>query len=77
MVILEPWPKQTHDRKLNDVQLSQAVVERLQENPRSNDVTRVVVYPGKLPTDIRHNSKIFRERLVPWAAEQIRLRERS
>ena len=67
MVILEPWPKQTQERKLDDYQLSQAVVERLQKNPRSNDVKRVVVYPGKLPTDIRHNSKIFREKLTEWA----------
>ncbi len=67
MVILEPWSKQTHDRKLNDAQLSQAVVERMQENPRSNAVKRVVVYPSKLPTDIRHNSKIFREKLTEWA----------
>ncbi len=67
MVILEPWSKQTYDRKLNDAQLSQAVVERLQENPRSNAVKRVVVYPSKLPTDIRHNSKIFREKLTEWA----------
>jgi len=67
LVILEPWPKPTHDRKLDDAQLSQAVVEQLQKNPRSNDVKRVVVYPGKLPTDIRHNSKIFREKLTEWA----------
>ncbi len=67
MVILEPWPKQTHDRNLNDAQLSQAVVQQLQDNPRSSDLKRVVIYPGKLPTDIRHNSKIFREKLTEWA----------
>ena len=24
-------------------------------------------YPGDFPVDVRHNSKIFRERLAPWA----------
>jgi len=33
----------------------------------SKEVQRVVVYPKKLPTDIRHNSKIFREKLTDWA----------
>ena len=70
MVILEPWPKKTHGRKLNDAQLSQAVVEQLQDNPRSSHLKRVVVYPGKLPTDIRHNSKIFREKLTDWANQR-------
>ena len=67
MIILEPWSKHRHGRQLNDMQLSQAVVQQLSENPRSADVKRVVVYPGKLPTDIRHNSKIFREQLTEWA----------
>ena len=67
VVILEPWPKHFHHRQLNDLQLSQAVIQQLSENPRSCDVKRVVVYPGKLPTDIRHNSKIFREQLTEWA----------
>ncbi len=67
MVILEPWPKGTHGRKLGNDQLPEAVLAQLRANPRSQAVERVVVYPTKLPTDIRHNSKIFREKLTVWA----------
>lgn len=34
-------------------------------------IARFLVYPGRLPTDIRHNSKIFREQLAAWAAGQV------
>ena len=67
MIVLEPWPKLTHGRRLSDAQLAAAIVKQLEDNPRSSDVQRVVVFPGKLPTDIRHNSKIFREKLTEWA----------
>jgi olefin beta-lactone synthetase len=28
-------------------------------------------HPGSFPVDVRHNSKIFREQLVPWAASEM------
>lgn len=31
-----------------------------------------VLYHGQFPVDIRHNAKIFRERLSEWATEQLR-----
>ncbi len=71
VVILEPWPKHSHGRQLSDRQLSQAVIEQLSQNPKSYHVERVVIYPGKLPTDIRHNSKIFREQLTEWANKRL------
>ncbi len=67
MVILERWPKNMHERKINDTELTKSILQKLQNNPRSCEVHRAVVYPGKLPTDIRHNSKIFREQLTDWA----------
>ncbi len=67
VVILERWPKNLHERKFNDAELTKSIIQKLQENPRSSGVHRAVVYPGKLPTDIRHNSKIFREKLTDWA----------
>jgi acyl-CoA synthetase (AMP-forming)/AMP-acid ligase II len=41
---------------------------------RSNDLTRSienVLYPAEFPVDIRHNAKIFREKLARWAETQI------
>lgn len=34
------------------------------------DIDEFFVYPRSLPTDIRHNAKIFREKLKPWAEQQ-------
>ena len=31
-----------------------------------------ILFHRSLPVDIRHNVKIFREKLAPWAAEQLR-----
>jgi len=67
MVVIEPWPMHHPGRRMNKTQLIQAVVEQLSKNPLGKEVQRVVVYPKKLPTDIRHNSKIFREKLTDWA----------
>jgi acyl-CoA synthetase (AMP-forming)/AMP-acid ligase II len=39
------------------------------------DIAHFLIYPRSLPTDIRHNAKIFREQLKPWAEQQL-LREK-
>ena len=70
MVIVEPWPTSHPARRLNNVELAKAVKQQLSTNPLSQDVQRVIVYPKKLPTDIRHNSKIFREKLADWANQK-------
>ncbi len=62
LVILEPWK-----RGGDTGQIQREVLERLKSNPTSSGVEDVVFYPKKLPTDIRHNSKIFREQLSDWA----------
>ncbi|NQV26512.1 MAG: AMP-binding protein [Rhodopirellula sp.] len=36
-----------------------------------------VLFHRSLPVDIRHNVKIFREKLAPWAAEQLKCGRRS
>jgi hypothetical protein len=32
------------------------------------------LFHHSLPVDVRHNAKIFREKLVPWAERQLRCR---
>ena len=49
----------------------EAVRELLARRPEGRHVTAVLVHPG-FPTDIRHNSKINRERLADWAARRLR-----
>lgn len=36
-----------------------------------------LLYPGLFPVDVRHNSKIFREKLAAWAANQPEARRRT
>ena len=64
LLILEPSTKQSVTQEQQVVKEVQGV---LASNNVSKSVTQVVVYPTKLPTDIRHNSKIFREQLTEWA----------
>lgn len=77
VIIAEPWtehfPKDPAKRKVLEDELRTLG----QSNELTKSIERVLIYPKRLPTDIRHNSKIFREQLAPWAAEQIQLRERS
>jgi acyl-CoA synthetase (AMP-forming)/AMP-acid ligase II len=61
-VILEPWNRSTSAERL-----VHEVTDRLKGSEVSSSIDKVVVYPTKLPTDIRHNSKIFREQLAIWA----------
>ncbi|MFN7878152.1 MAG: fatty acid CoA ligase family protein [Pirellula sp.] len=64
LLILEPSSKQS---AAQEQQVVQDVQKILASNRVSQTVKQVVVYPTKLPTDIRHNSKIFREQLTEWA----------
>jgi acyl-CoA synthetase (AMP-forming)/AMP-acid ligase II len=70
-VIVEPWPASSNGSRLSNEQLENQVVELLSTNPRSRMVQRAIVYPKKLPTDIRHNSKIYREKLTDWANRKL------
>jgi olefin beta-lactone synthetase len=62
LLILEPKA-----RGIDPATLNAEVQSILASHETTNMVKRVVVYPSKLPTDIRHNSKIFREELTKWA----------
>jgi olefin beta-lactone synthetase len=77
VIVAEPWDEQ----RPRDEQASQALIEQLQELGCKSELTRpvqhVLLYPKRLPTDIRHNSKIFREQLAGWAAQQLKKRLRK
>ena len=41
----------------------------------ANELTRsikTILYHAAFPVDVRHNSKIFREKLADWAAKKLR-----
>lgn len=71
VLIAEPWPEHwpegvAHEQLMNEL----LAIAGRHELTRS--IQNVLLHP-KLPTDIRHNSKIFREQLVGWAAERLAL----
>ncbi len=70
VIIVEPeagrFPKDaTAQRKLRDELLALG-----QANPLTQSIETVLFHPS-LPVDIRHNVKIFREKLAPWAETQL------
>jgi hypothetical protein len=42
-----------------------------QASPLTQQI-QTVLFHRSLPVDIRHNVKIFREKLVPWARQQLK-----
>lgn len=71
VLVTEPWP----EHRPGTAQAMQQFTTELRELGESNELTKsveeILVYPKRLPTDIRHNSKIFREQLAVWAAKKL------
>jgi acyl-CoA synthetase (AMP-forming)/AMP-acid ligase II len=72
VLIAEPWPDQMPASANARQQLAQQLLAHYQSARPEDSIHRVLIYPGRLPTDIRHNAKIFREQLGPWAAKILR-----
>jgi acyl-CoA synthetase (AMP-forming)/AMP-acid ligase II len=67
VMIVEPHPDQTPRTPQTRKLLKEELLELASRNPLTRRITEVIVWDTPLPVDIRHNSKIFREKL----AEQI------
>ncbi len=65
-VELEKNPGQSPNQIILDLQ------DLAQKYPHTRAIRHFLIHPA-LPVDIRHNSKIFREKLVPWATEKLAL----
>jgi acyl-CoA synthetase (AMP-forming)/AMP-acid ligase II len=57
--------------KLNKKTLGNELLELARENELTEDI-KTVLFHKSFPVDIRHNSKIFREKLALWAEKKIR-----
>lgn len=70
VIIVEPeagqFPRTTADQDL----LRRELLALGQANPLTATI-QTVLFHRALPVDIRHNVKIFREKLAPWAAQQL------
>jgi olefin beta-lactone synthetase len=65
-MVIEPWKASVQHKPLDAATLKSQLRELAQSNPLTSEIHDIHIYPKALPTDIRHNSKIFREKLVPW-----------
>ena len=75
IVIVEPeaaqFPTTADDQRLLRAELRQLGLA----NPLTQHIDTFLFHPS-LPVDIRHNVKIFREKLAPWAEQQLRTESR-
>jgi olefin beta-lactone synthetase len=73
VVIVEPeageFPESDSDRK----KFREELLKLGRESSLTGSI-ETVLFHRSLPVDIRHNVKIFREKLAPWAAEQLQSR---
>lgn len=69
IMVLEPWDRASTKGEARKL-LVQKIHSRLQEHRITSAIQHVLVYPREFPTDIRHNAKIFREKLAVWAKKQ-------
>ncbi len=71
VIIVEPeagqFPNSAEDQRQLQAELRQLGLS----NPLTEHIETILFHPS-LPVDIRHNVKIFREKLAPWAEQQLR-----
>jgi hypothetical protein len=71
VLVAEPWPERRPKSQEETDQLLHELSEIAESNPLTNRIRDLLIH-SSLPVDIRHNAKIFREKLVNWAAKRIR-----
>ncbi len=71
VIIVEPEQGDFPESQSARNQLTQELLALGQANPLTRSI-ETVLFHRSLPVDIRHNVKIFREKLAPWAEKQIR-----
>jgi len=62
--------RQTTGRPTPDAELKVQLLNLAQQHEVTRDIRTILFHPD-FPVDIRHNSKIFREKLAVWAQEQL------
>lgn len=70
VIVAEPWPEQWPHSTAE----AQRLIAELLEMAHGHELTRSIdrIFPMKaLPVDIRHNAKIFREKLAPWVVAKL------
>jgi acyl-coenzyme A synthetase/AMP-(fatty) acid ligase len=71
-VVVEPWPDQRPTTRPEGETLIGELAELAAGNPLTASIrpSHILIHES-LPVDIRHNAKIFREKLAVWARQQL------
>lgn len=70
-LIIEPWSARRSHIKGNQSRCESQWRSMIRAAMPNVEIEHFLIYPRSLPTDIRHNAKIFREKLKPWAEQQL------
>jgi len=76
VIVAEPWPEELPKSSADRERLVSELRELARGNELTASVQHVLIHPS-LPVDIRHNAKIFREKLAVWAAKRLRRQLRT
>lgn len=71
VIIAEPLPGEMPRRAATRNRLIHELLALGEKHALTRDIKDFLLHPG-LPVDIRHNAKIFREKLAPWAVSKLR-----
>lgn len=70
IIVVELWPEKQPKDNEGRSHLLNELAELANSHKLTRSVQHFLIHPS-LPVDIRHNSKIFREQLAPWAEQQL------
>jgi len=70
VVIVQPWPASYPDTMEEIDELTSKLRELAVQFPTTEMIEHFLIHPS-FPVDLRHNSKIFREKLAEWAADRL------
>ncbi len=70
VIVLEPMPGRMPRTAAEKEKVTAEIRQLGQDNKRTARIDDFLFHPA-FPVDIRHNSKIFREKLAVWAASQL------
>lgn len=70
VIIIEPTSEHFPQSKNQKEKFTKELLEKSKKSRLTENIT-AILFHHSLPVDIRHNVKIFREKLAPWAAKQL------
>ncbi|MCE9555499.1 MAG: AMP-binding protein [Planctomycetes bacterium] len=71
VIVVEPKPGEMPRRASSRKKLAEELQALGAQHAVTRNIKDFLLHPG-LPVDIRHNAKIFREKLVPWGARRLK-----